>query len=201
MGSMNTFTPLQERLKPIGAFGPCLLCERDHYFKIKGHSSAKEKILEDLEIGKKFIKADIPVYCFGGRGSIDFRMYPDGIGSLIIGFAKGFTIGAKSTSVLNLILVILWIAGAFYPITLIIESIISFNITTLAAGLIFYIAYAVQIYWMLKRIGNFNLLVPIFFPVFMLFFIFIFFYSIILNLFRLNFKWKDRYVNNKRKGK
>jgi 4,4'-diaponeurosporenoate glycosyltransferase len=201
MGSMNSFTPLQQRLKPIGAFGPCLLCEREAYFNIEGHSSAKKKILEDLTLGKKFINEGIPVYCFGGKGSVNFRMYPDGIKSLVNGFAKGFTIGARSTSIFNLILVILWIAGAFYPITMIIESLVSFNLIALLVGLAFYLAYSLQVFWMLKRIGNFSLIVPIFFPVFMIFFIVVFFWSIILTVFKLNVKWKDRDVNSKRKGK
>ena len=201
MGSMNSFTPLQRRLKPIGAFGPCLLCKREAYFKIEGHSSAKEKILEDLTLGKRFINAGVPVYCFGGRGTINFRMYPDGLKSLVNGFAKGFTIGAKSTSILNLILVILWIAGAFYPITMIIEGLIGFELITLSVGLGFYVAYALQIFWMLRRIGNFSPIVPVFFPVFLVFFIVIFFWSIILTVFKLNVKWKDRDVNSKKKGK
>jgi 4,4'-diaponeurosporenoate glycosyltransferase len=201
MGSMNVFTPLQRRLKPIGAFGPCLLCERETYFKIEGHSSAKGEIVEDLEIGKKFIKLKIPVFCFGGKGTINFRMYPDGIKSLVNGFAKSFTIGARSTSIINLIMVILWIAGAFYPLTLIIENIMNLNIIELSVGLTFYFLYAVQLFWMINRIGNFSLLVPICFPVFVLFFIVIFFWSVILTIFKLNIKWKDRNVNRKKKWK
>ncbi len=201
MGSMNSFTPLQQRLKPIGAFGPCLLCERENYFKIEGHVSAKEKILEDLTLGKKFINAGVPVYCFGGKGTINFRMYPDGLKSLVNGFAKGFTIGARSTSILNLILVILWIAGAFYPITMIIEGIVRLDLISLSVGLGFYLAYALQVFWMLRRIGNFSPIVPVFFPVFLIFFIVIFFWSIILTVFKLNVRWKDRNVNSKRKGK
>ena len=200
MGSMNVFTPLQRKLKPIGAFGPCLVCERKTYFKIDGHSSARGEIVEDLEIGKKFTKLKIPVFCFGGKGAINFRMYPDGIKSLINGFAKSFTIGARSSSILNLIMVILWIAGAFHPITLIIENIINLNIIELSVGLTFYFLYAVQLFWMIIRIGNFSLLVPICFPVFVLFFIVIFFWSVILTIFKLNNKWKDRNVNRKRKG-
>jgi len=59
MGSMNVFTPLQFKLKPIGAFGPCLLCDRETYFSIDGHSSTKDKIMEDLEFGKILISKEI----------------------------------------------------------------------------------------------------------------------------------------------
>ncbi len=195
MGSMNVFTPLQSRLKPIGAFGPCLLCDRQTYFSINGHKSAKKKILEDIEIGKKFLKNGIYVYCFGGRGTISFRMYPYGLGSVVNGFARGFIIGASSTSIINLILIIFWIAGAFFPITLFFQSAINFNLFNLITGIVFYIAYASQVYWIARRIGNFSPIVAIFYPVFMVFFIVIFFWSLVQIVFRLNVKWKGRTIN------
>jgi 4,4'-diaponeurosporenoate glycosyltransferase len=198
MGSINVFTPLQFRVKPIGAFGPCLLCDKDTYFSVGGHQSAKDKILEDLEIGKKFIKSNIDLYCFGGKGTINFRMYPDGLKSLINGFSRSFSTGAKSTSILNLLLIILWISGSFHPLTLMIGTIFNFNLLELITGIIFYLAYVIQINWMLKRIGNFNFLTAIFYPFFMIFFIIIFFWSIIISVFKIDIKWKERSINNKK---
>ena len=199
MGSMNAFTPLQRRAKPIGAFGPCLLCDRKSYFSIDGHGSAKSKVLEDLEMGKKFIKNRISVFCFGGKGTIDFRMYPYGIKSVVNGFSRGFSSGAKSTSILNLILIVLWISVSFYPLTLFFESAFNFNLIAFITGVVFYIAYAMQLNWMLRRIGNFSPVVPLFFPVFVMFFIIIFLWSIIANIFKINIKWKDRTINHRKK--
>ncbi len=203
MGSMNVFTPLQFRLKPIGAFGPCLLCDRKTYFFIDGHNCIKDKIMEDLELGKILLSKGIYVYCFGGKGTISFRMYPYGIGSIVKGFSRGFAIGAKSTSIISFIMEILWIAGSFFPLTVLIQNIISFNLAGISTGILFYIAYAAQILWMARRIGNFNPLVAIFFPVFLIFFIAVFFWSIVQNVFRLNVRWKGRIVNlnnNRKKG-
>lgn len=194
MGAINVFTPFQFRFKPIGAFGPCMLCEKKDYFKIGGHAIAKAEILEDLEIGKKFLKSNIPLYCFGGKGTISFRMYPNGLKDIIHGFSRGFTMGAKSTAIINLLIIIAWIAGAFFPVTLIFQNIIQTNIIELTTGLIFYAAYAAQLYWMLWRIGSFNIITAIFFPVFLIFFIIIFFWSLILNLFKLKISWKGRSV-------
>ncbi|MBN1298485.1 MAG: glycosyltransferase family 2 protein, partial [Actinobacteria bacterium] len=196
MGSMNVFTPRQFKVKPIGAFGPCLLCDRKSYLEIGGHESAKGEVLEDLEIGKKFIKHGNDVYCFGGKGTIDFRMYPDGVLSLVNGFAKGFIIGAKSTSIVNLFLVIFWIAGSFYPVTLLIGLIFDYSLIDLLIGISFYIAYVVQTRWMLSRIGSFSIITSLFFPVFIIFFILIFFWSLIAAIFKINIKWKDRHVSN-----
>jgi len=201
MGSMNVFTPLQRVSKPIGAFGPCLLCDRNSYFSIDGHGSAKSKVLEDLEIGKKFIKNNTNVFCFGGKGTIDFRMYPDGIKSVVNGFSRGFSSGAKSTSILNLILIVLWISVSFYPLTLFFGSAFSFNLIEFITGVVFYIAYALQLTWMLRRIGNFSPLVPLFFPLFVNFFIIIFLWSIIASIFKINIKWKERTINHRTKNK
>jgi 4,4'-diaponeurosporenoate glycosyltransferase len=197
MGSMNVFTPLQFRLKPIGAFGPCLLCSRETYFSIDGHSSTKDKIMEDLELGKILLSKGKYIYCFGGKGTISFRMYPYGIGSIVKGFSRGFAIGAKSTSVITFIMEILWIAGSFFPLTLLIQNIVSFNSTGILTGIIFYVAYIAQVLWMARRIGNFNPAVAIFFPVFLMFFITVFFWSILQNVFKLNIRWKGRIVNSK----
>ena len=49
---------------------------------------------------------------------------------------------------------------------------------------------------MSRRIGNFNPVVAIFFPVFLIFFIAIFFWSILQNVFKLNIRWKGRIVNS-----
>ena len=106
--------------------------------------------------------------------------------------------GAKSTAIINLLIIIAWIAGSFFPITLILQNIIQTNVVELTTGLIFYAAYAAQLYWMLWRIGSFNIITAIFFPVFLIFFIIIFFWSLILNLFKLKISWKGRNVNMKR---
>lgn len=195
MGSMNVFTPLRFRLKPIGAFGPCLLCDRETYFSIDGHSSTRDKIMEDLELGKILISKGIYVYCFGGKGTISFRMYPYGIGSIVKGFSRGFAIGARSTSVVTFIMEILWIAGSFFPLMLIIQNIINYNLLWLLTGILLYIAYAFQVLWMARRIGNFSPAIAIFFPVFLIFFIAVFFWSILQNVFKINIRWKGRIVN------
>ena len=195
MSSMNVFTPFGFKLKPIGAFGPCLLCKKNDYFSIDGHASVKKNILEDLEIGKKFMSQNMDVFCFGGKGSISFRMYPDGIKSLVNGFVKGFSTGASSTKLLNLVLIILWISGSFFPFTMLIQGILNFDMASFAAAT-FYFAYAAQMLWMVRKIGNFSIFVGLLFPVFIIFFILVFFWSSIKTIFAIETQWKGRSVNN-----
>jgi 4,4'-diaponeurosporenoate glycosyltransferase len=194
MAGMGSFTPLQTKIKPIGVFGPCMICKKDDYFKIGGHKSIKSKVMEDIEIGKSFLKAGVPVFNLGGKGTINFRMYPNGLKDLINGWVKGFGTGAKSTSIPLLIMIICWIVGSAFPIELLIRGLVFQNLILIIYGVIFYIFYVLQIFWMSYRIGNFNFLAYIFYPLTLIFFIIIFFYSLILILFKKQVNWKGRQI-------
>jgi 4,4'-diaponeurosporenoate glycosyltransferase len=194
IAGMGTFTPFQKRINPIGAFGPCLICKKEDYFKIDGHKSIKGKVMEDIEIGKEFLKAKIPLYCFRGKGTIDFRMYPGGFKEMVEGWTRSFTIGAKSTSIPILIIVIAWIVGAIFPLNLFANCLSSFAMNTFLAALSFYMAFVFQIYWMSYRIGNFSFWISLIYPVPLAFFVLTFFYSLFLNIFKKRIRWKDREI-------
>ena len=194
IAGMGAFTPFQTRMGPIGVFGPCLICKKEDYHKIDGHKSIKGKVMEDIEIGKKFMKAKIPVFCLGGKGTVDFRMYPGGFKEMIKGWSKGFGSGAKSTSIPILIMVIAWIIGAIFPLNLFADGLSSFNPNIVFTGAAFYLSFIAQIYWMSYRIGNFSIWAPVFYPIPLTFFVIVFFYSLILTIFRKKVTWKDREV-------
>lgn len=194
MAGMGSFTPLQTKMKPIGVFGPCMICKKDDYFKVGGHKSIKSKVIEDIEIGKLFLKAGVPVFNLGGKGTINFRMYPNGLKDLINGWAKNFGTGAKSTSIPLLVMIICWIIGSAFPIELFIRGLVFQNLILIIYSMVFYIFYILQIFWMSYRIGNFNLLTTIFYPISLLFFIVIFFYSINSIFLKRKVNWKGRKI-------
>ena len=191
---MGVFTPFQTRINPIGAFGPCLICKREDYFKIDGHKSIKGKVMEDIEIGKRFIEAKIPVVCLGGKDTIDFRMYPGGFMEMINGWSKSFGNGAKSTSIPILIMVTAWIVGSIFPLNLIADGLSPFILNIIIIAAVFYLAFIAQIYWMSYRIGNFSIWASVFYPIGLVFFVIVFFYSFILTIFRKRVTWKDREI-------
>jgi 4,4'-diaponeurosporenoate glycosyltransferase len=194
IAGMGVFTPFQTRINPIGAFGPCLICRREDYHKIDGHKSIKGEVMEDIEIGKRFLKAKIPLFCLGGKSTIDFRMYPGGFAEMIKGWAKGFGIGAKSTSIPILLMVIAWIVGSIFPLNLFADGFSPFIPNIVFTGVAFYVAFVAQIYWMSYRIGNFSICASLFYPLLLAFFIIVFFYSLILTLFKKRVNWKDREI-------
>ncbi len=195
LAGSNAFTPLGWRLKPMGAFGPCLLCSRQDYFAVGGHERVKGEILENVSLGKVFLDAGFSVRCYGGKGVLSFRMYGDGFRSMVEGFTKSFGIGARSISSVNLLMIVCWVFGSVSLTRHLIQSAVlgDWGLSAVWAGL--YFLYAAQFYWMLSRIGNFSVWPAALFPVPVLFFVLVFFISLFKTVFLRRARWKGRLVN------
>jgi len=196
----NAFSLGGSKRKPLGAFGPCYLCLREDYFSVGGHQAVRGDILESLGLGKEFLKNGLPVHCYGGRGSIYFRMYPEGVKSLVEGFGKGFGVGAQAMSFTGLILAVLWVAGGVGVTRQAIQALALGNSTLLTGWMLLYLLFALQYHWMLRRIGNFGILTALLFPLPLLFFVVIFILSILRTFLFRKVLWKGRSIST-RQGK
>lgn len=194
MAGVNAFTPLRSALKPAGAFGPCIMCRKKVYFEIGGHKITRKTVLESLPLGNAFIRAGYPVRCFGGKGAISFRMYPQGFRSLVEGFTKGFATGAKAISISTLIILVCWIFGGVSLTRHLVQALISGSLDEILIWLVLDCLYVGQIQWMLHRIGNFGVRTSIFFQIPLLFFVVIFFLSSIKSFVIGKSLWKGRVV-------
>jgi len=200
MAGIGAFTVLGSRIKPIGLFGQVVVMKRQHYLDSGGHDKVKGEILEDLALGSELQKKRVEIHCMGGKSTISFRMYPNGIRELINGWSKGFAMGAAKTPLILLIPIIAWISGSLGTTGVLIEVIIATNNVQIAIWGSLYILYAAQIYWILVRIGNFKFYTALFYPIPMAFFVVVFTYSFVrIFLFR-SVKWKGREINLKRKA-
>jgi 4,4'-diaponeurosporenoate glycosyltransferase len=197
MGGMKAFTPIGDKLRPLGAFGPCMVCSREDYFAVGGHSHERVRgeILESLALGKEFLRANGKVHCYGGKDSISFRMYPAGLRSLIEGFSKGFGTGANAMSLGSLLMMVCWIFGCFSVTRHLIQSAILGNMTDLFWLALLDGLYVLQIHWMLLRIGNFGFLPALLFQIPLVFFVFVFGLSLLRIFFMRKVPWKGRIVN------
>ncbi|MEQ1787709.1 MAG: glycosyltransferase [Acidimicrobiales bacterium] len=70
------------------AFGPCLLTEADALEAVGGFAGVAGEIVEDAALARAFLKAGRPVHCLGGGSTVSFRMYPDGLRSLVEGWRR-----------------------------------------------------------------------------------------------------------------
>jgi 4,4'-diaponeurosporenoate glycosyltransferase len=192
-GSMNAFTP-SKKPKPTGLFGQSLIVNRDNYYRINGHESVRNRILENMFMAEKFLDAGISLKCFGGFGSLSFRMYPDGLKNLINGWSKAFASGAGQIPTLTLLNIILWIASGFIITIFFVLSLFGNSPSYIWPAL--YGQFTVQMFWMQSRIGSFRMLTSFLFPLHLLFFSVVFTRSLIFKLFNKKIQWKSREVSS-----
>ena len=195
MAAMGSSTILGEKIKPLGLFGPVVVIEKQQYESNSGHGLVKGQILEDLAFGDRLKRENIKVSCYGGKGTVSFRMYPSGIHELIAGWSKGFALGASKTSIPLLIIIIAWITGSIGVARELIQSIIFGDPGQIALWGILYTVYVLQIYWILYRIGNFKFYTALFYPVPVLFFVLVFIYSFIIIFIKKTVTWKGKKID------
>jgi 4,4'-diaponeurosporenoate glycosyltransferase len=196
MAAINSFTAFGNRLAPAGCFGPCILCTRKDYFRADGHRSVKGSILEDLDLGKRFLSAGVPVRCRGGKGTISFRMYPGGIPEIVEGWSKNMARGVQGAHPLVLCLIALWISGCASAAFFVAWRLFSGNEAAVLLAAAFYLLYAGQAFWMYRRIGSFGLHSALLFPIHLLFFAAVFMRSLALTFLLKRVSWKGRRIDN-----
>ena len=130
-----------------------------------------------------------------GRDTVSFRMYPNGLKQVVAGWSKGFSIGAAKNSLPILVMVVAWISGSVGITRNLVEAIVASDFPHIWFWGASYVLFASQVYWMLFRIGNFRILTALLFPIPLLFFIIVFFYSIFLVFLRRKVEWKGRTID------
>jgi 4,4'-diaponeurosporenoate glycosyltransferase len=194
MGSIRSFTLAGDALKPNGSFGPCMVCSRQDYFRTGGHRLVRMEIVDDVALARQMSQRGVPTHNFIGRGTIAFRMYPGGLRDLADGWTKNFAQGAMATDPWLLLMLVAWISGAVATIDATRGWLTHGFTDWVLAGLIAYTAYALQIWWLLRRLGNFGLGSALAYPVSLLCFVAIFFRSLYLTLVRNRVHWKGRSI-------
>lgn len=172
------FTPVSTT-RPAGAFGPCIVTSRAELASVGGYEAVAGDVLDDVALARRYVGAGLPVTLFGGRGSVRYRMYPDGLRQLVDGWSKNVAAGAGGTRWFVLGLVVAWV---------------SLLLQAPWYGPVVYAGCAVQLAWMWARIGRFGLLTAALFPLPLFAFLAIFVRSVYLTVIRRQVPWKGRRV-------
>ncbi|GLX67204.1 glycosyltransferase [Paenibacillus glycanilyticus] len=186
------FTSPIERTNPEkGLYGSCILATREDYEQAKGHEGVKAEVLDDLNLGARFIAAGIKVTNYIGRGMVSFRMYPGGIKSEIQGFSKGAVLSTSKLHIGTTLLVAVWLIG------LIAAEAAPFVIGTsallpLAIG---YAVYTLQIYYFVRYTGRFGFWLPAVHLLSTIFFLYVMLYSLYQVVFLRRVAWKGRSID------
>jgi 4,4'-diaponeurosporenoate glycosyltransferase len=194
LAGMRAFTILGSRLKPLGAFGPCLAARRADYFAAGGHEAVGGAVLDDVAIGRRFLASGIPVHCLRGAGTASFRMYPLGLPSIVEGFGKNLGLGFRAAGLTALVPAFLWIAGFFLAAGRLLASLALPGHPGLALWAAGYLLYAAALAWQLRRLGNYGPLTALLFPVPLLFFGAVFLLSLARTFLWKAVRWKGRTI-------
>lgn len=146
------------KLDPPHLFGQSLLIRRHLYDRVGGHASVQREILENLHLAAKIRAAHGSPHTLAGRGTLEMRMFPEGLAQLCESWRKAFSVGASVTSPLVLALSIFWLFGA--ALTAILAIVFHTPIF-----LALYLATAAQIWLFARQLGTFHLLTALFYPI------------------------------------
>jgi len=173
-------------------FGPSILCGRHEYRAFGGHESIRGSVLDDLDLGRQFVRSDVPVRSFSGRGVIDFRMYPGGLRDLLDGFTKNILLGARRSGYWFQVLAVLWMTGLIAAPLYTAMAASAGSVSELVISVVFYTFFAIQFAAAGHRLGNFGPLPALFFPIHLLVFLFVLARSIFLAVTGRSVRWKGR---------
>lgn len=184
--------------RSVGLFGPVIMIKKSLYFESGGHELVKNEVIEDFQLGNKLRKQGIPCDMYLGYNSISFQMYKGGISDLIWGWSKNFASGAVKTPVINLILVILFVASYYAAAINLIQNIVlysqgSLNYKMLILNIVIYLMVGIILYYKSKELGNFSFVLCIFYIIPLAAFTVIFAMSLILKFVLRRVKWKGRW--------
>ncbi len=188
-GIATTFTS-----KHAGLCGPVILIPAKIYNRIGGHESVKSSIVDDIALGNNLAKEGYTYRLFMGKGLIHYRMYHGGIGDLVRGWTKNFATGALKTPLPIFIMTFLWISALILTVFSVVEVIFLKDIILAAFVFALYILWVLELYRISSRTGSFSIVTALCYPLYLLFFLLLFFRSFIKVALRKNVTWKDREI-------
>lgn len=190
---MNVFTVWKDKFVTAGSFGPCILCDRASYERTGGHEAAAHSIMDDFALSDVFFAKKLAVTNYLGKGLIQMRMYEEGTKQLMEGWTKNLATASQSTHPFVMLLIRVWIfgiiMGTLAPIVALAES-----SAAVGVSIALYILYGVHVYSLARRAGDFDFVVLVAYPLYVLFFIVIFGYSLFRTHVLHSVTWKGRKI-------
>jgi 4,4'-diaponeurosporenoate glycosyltransferase len=173
------------------AFGPCLLTTAADLAAAGGFATVRDQIVEDAALARAYRDAGRPVRCLSGGETVRFRMYPDGLGSLIEGWTKNLAGGAARTPPLAALGALVWVCAGM--------AVIADAVTEPSPAVaVAWLVLALQLWWMLRRLGSFHWSTALLFPIPLLAFVGLFVRSAGLRLAGRPVTWRGRRIDSRR---
>jgi 4,4'-diaponeurosporenoate glycosyltransferase len=151
-------------------FGQSLLLAKETYLAAGGHAAVRGIVLENLRFAAMLRKTGARIRCFGGRGTLHMRMFPEGFRQMSESWAKAFTQGAADSGVPVLASATVWIS-ALWSTTLLLIAPRSYDRPLLA---LLYLLFGLHLSWLARQLGSYRLLVCLLYPLPLAYYCFIF---------------------------
>ena len=171
-------------------FGQCLVISRRLYAASGGHTAVRSRILENFTMADCIKAAGGSCICLGGSGTLQLRMFPEGLGQLCESWKKAFADGAAATGGAVLASAVVWLSGLCAI----------FLFACLATGplrgaaILLYLLAAAQVYFFARQVGEFHWAAGLFYPVPLLFFFALFADSLVSRLLGRQVAWRGRQI-------
>lgn len=178
------------RLGKSGLVGPSLIIRRELYEHVGGHASVRGEVLENFAFAERIRRHGGTSLTLNAADTLWTRMFPQGFTQLCESWSKAFVAGAGKTPIAVLVLSTLWLAGGISVITLALQR---DDVLRLAA-LLGYFAFAKQVAWAARQIGNYRWSTFLLYPIPLLFYFFLFGYSLWKKVRPASATWKGRRV-------
>jgi len=182
------------RQAPVGLFGPVVCIARTAYEQVGGFTSVRGSVVEDVAIGARLLQAGYPVRLFLGGDLIHFRMYRDGLASLVEGWTKNFAAGAVQSPIWLAAMIFLWVTGcAAVPLGLLL-SIFTARWALCALFLLLYAVWLLELRRIGRKTGSFVPAMYGLYPLSLCLFLWVFLRSAVKRLLKQPVTWKGRKI-------
>lgn len=171
-------------------FGQSLLLTRRMYAATGGHEAVRGAVLENLVLADHFRRAGARLVCLSGAGTLHMRMFPEGPYQMHESWAKGFAQGAANSEGLVVACSIVWISSLWSTVVLLLVP-LDCNRMGL---LLVYLLLGTQLAWLSRRVGNFNPLTSLLYPVPLVYFCAVFAVSVVRRSLGFTSTWRGREV-------
>jgi 4,4'-diaponeurosporenoate glycosyltransferase len=95
------------------AAGPMIVTTTADYARAGGHEAVRGDVLEDLRLGCRYADLGLPVTVVGGGKDVAFRMYGEGLLSLVRGCARNLGRGTFVVSPVRIAAIAIWLVCAY----------------------------------------------------------------------------------------
>lgn len=171
-------------------FGQSLLISRESYIASGGHAAVAGLVLENFELTDRLRKAGARIVCLTGAGTLQMRMFPEGFRQMFESWTKGFALGAAHSERFVTICSVVWISALWTPIVLLVAP-VHFSRSAL---LVTYLVLSLQLAWLSRRLGNFQILTCLLYPLPLAFFCALFGHSLARLALHRKSRWRGRDV-------